>query len=153
MKSPIQVSPYLFNHIIIKFQDILDPTTDVWLGHHTTPWFVIAQQRVLHGMFQHIWPCPYRFDPVFINLKAKPEWYNNIVPLGKVPALLVDHNIVYESLIIADFLDEKFSQRPLHSKDPLRKAKDRILIDGFGKVRYLRLTESHLHILYEMEGD
>ncbi|XP_054274863.1 pyrimidodiazepine synthase-like [Macrosteles quadrilineatus] len=74
------------------------------------------------------------FDPVFINLKAKPEWYTSTVPSGKVPALLIDGQSVYESLIIADFLDEKFPERPLHSRDPLQKAKDRILIESFGKV-------------------
>uniref|UniRef100_A0A1B6M7Z1 GST N-terminal domain-containing protein n=1 Tax=Graphocephala atropunctata TaxID=36148 RepID=A0A1B6M7Z1_9HEMI len=74
------------------------------------------------------------YDPVFINLRSKPDWYTNTVPSGKVPALLVDSQIVSDSLIITDYLDEKYSQRPLHSKDPLQKAKDRILIENFGKV-------------------
>jgi len=74
------------------------------------------------------------FDPVFINLKAKPEWYPEKVPSGKVPALVINGQNVYESLIVADFVDEKFPERPLHSRDPLQKAKDRILIEAFGKV-------------------
>lgn len=73
-------------------------------------------------------------DVVNINLKNKPEWYLEKFPLGKVPALYVDGVNLYESLIIADYLDEKYPQRPLFPKDPLRKALDRILIEGFSRV-------------------
>lgn len=69
-------------------------------------------------------------------MKNKPEWYLERFPLGKVPALYVDAVNLYESLIIADYLDEKYPQRPLLPKDPLRKALDRILIEGFSKVSY-----------------
>ncbi|CAH1390408.1 unnamed protein product [Nezara viridula] len=73
-------------------------------------------------------------DVVNINLKNKPEWYLEKFPLGKVPALYVDGVNIYESLIIADYIDEKYPQRPLYPKDPLRKALDRILIEGFSRV-------------------
>lgn len=57
--------------------------------------------------------------------------------MGKVPALeLEDGTVLYESTIIADYLDEKFSQNHLHPKDPLQKAKDRILVEQFTKVKY-----------------
>lgn len=36
-----------------------------------------------------------------------------------------------ESLIICDYLDEKYPEIPLHSSDPLQKARDRILIERF----------------------
>uniref|UniRef100_A0A1B6MTK7 Glutathione transferase n=1 Tax=Graphocephala atropunctata TaxID=36148 RepID=A0A1B6MTK7_9HEMI len=73
-------------------------------------------------------------DNVWINLKTKPDWYLKKIPSTKVPGLLIDGQALYESLIIADYLDEKFPDRPLHSNDPLKKAKDRILIENFGKV-------------------
>jgi glutathione S-transferase len=41
---------------------------------------------------------------------------------------------IFESLIIADYLDEKYPQRPLHAKDPMQKAKDRIMVEQFSKV-------------------
>lgn len=73
-------------------------------------------------------------DVVYINLTNKPEWYLEKFPLGKVPALIVDGEDLYESLIISDFLDEKYPARPLHPKDPMKKAKDRIFVEGFSKV-------------------
>lgn len=85
----------------------------------------------------------FRYDPVFINLKAKPEWYTDKIPTGKVPAILVDGQSIYDSLIISEFLDEKYPQRPLHSKDPLQKAKDKLLIEGFGKVSCLDVYKNY----------
>lgn len=77
---------------------------------------------------------------VYINLASKPEWLYDKSPLGKVPALeLESGDVLYESLIICDYLDEKYSQNRLHSSDPLQKAKDKLLIDQFSKVRQ-RLT-------------
>ena len=77
-----------------------------------------------------------------INLKNKPEWYLDKCPLGKIPALFVDGVILYESLIIAEYLDEKYPQRPLFPRDPLQKAQDRIIIDGCYRVRSTYIPES-----------
>lgn len=70
-----------------------------------------------------------------VNLTEKPEWLYEKSPLGKVPTLeLESGDCIYESMIIADYLDEKYPQRPLYPKDPLKKAKDKLLIDQFNKV-------------------
>ncbi|XP_071447002.1 pyrimidodiazepine synthase-like [Hetaerina americana] len=74
------------------------------------------------------------YDVVNINLTEKPDWLLDRSPLGKVPALEVDGTTIYESLIIADFLDEKYPQRPLLPKDPMQKAKDKILMEQFNMV-------------------
>ncbi|KAG8235616.1 hypothetical protein J437_LFUL014874 [Ladona fulva] len=71
------------------------------------------------------------YDIVNINLTEKPEWLLEKSPLGKVPALEIDGQTIYESLIVSDFLDEKFPQRPLLPKDPMQKAKDKILVEQF----------------------
>ena len=42
--------------------------------------------------------------------------------------------ILYESAICNDFLDEKFPDHPLNPKDPYRKARQRILLERWGKV-------------------
>lgn len=72
----------------------------------------------------------------FIHLKVKPEWYTQKSPLGKVPALELPSypgEPLIESLIICDYLDEKYPENPLHSEDPLQRAKDRILIERFNE--------------------
>ncbi|GLV33777.1 sepia [Carabus blaptoides fortunei] len=75
------------------------------------------------------------YDSVFINLTYKPEWLLEKNPVGKVPLLELDNGqYLYESLIVSDYLDEKYPQRPLYPKDPFRKAKDRLLIEQFGAV-------------------
>jgi len=73
---------------------------------------------------------------VWINLKEKPEWLLEKSPGGKVPSVEIDDGrIVYESLIIADYFDDAFAEPNLHSKDPVSKAVDRILVEGWGKVK------------------
>ena len=70
-------------------------------------------------------------------MKDKPEWLFEKNPLGKVPAIeLVSGEIIYESLIIADYLDETYPQISLHNKNPVQKARDRIFIESFSKVQY-----------------
>ncbi|XP_030385343.1 pyrimidodiazepine synthase [Scaptodrosophila lebanonensis] len=75
---------------------------------------------------------------IYINLTEKPEWLVEVSPLTKVPALeLVSEPgqpTLIESLIIAEYLDEKYPQNPLLPKDPLRRALDKILIERFGAV-------------------
>jgi glutathione S-transferase len=74
-------------------------------------------------------------DVVNIKLSDKPDWYFQRNPLGKVPAIETESgDCIYESLIIADYLDEKYPQRPLQPKDPMQKAKDKIMLEHFSKV-------------------
>ncbi|KAJ8978949.1 hypothetical protein NQ317_009345 [Molorchus minor] len=75
------------------------------------------------------------YDVVNINLSNKPDWLYDKNPLGKIPALEVETgDVLYESLIIADYLDERYHQHLLHPKDPLQKAKDKLLIEQFNRV-------------------
>lgn len=76
----------------------------------------------------------YSHDTVFINLSDKPEWYLNIFPTGKVPALIYDGQFLSESLLLVDFLDEQFPEPPLWNNSPLRKIQDKMFIESFGKV-------------------
>ncbi len=64
----------------------------------------------------------------FIDLDTPPEWFNPISPLGKVPVLLVDHEAIFESLIIIEYLDE-ISPGSLHPDNALLKAKHRSWIE------------------------
>lgn len=56
-------------------------------------------------------------------------------PLGKVPCLeLETGETLYESLIIAEYLDENYPDHKLYPSDPLAKAKDKLLIERFNEV-------------------
>lgn len=57
-----------------------------------------------------------------IDLKNKPEWFLKVSPLGKVPCLKVDEEILFESAVINEFLDEITGGEFL-PKTPLEKAK------------------------------
>ncbi|XP_015586092.1 pyrimidodiazepine synthase [Cephus cinctus] len=75
------------------------------------------------------------YDVVYVNLTRKPEWLLEKNELGKVPCLEFESGeILYESLIIADYLDEAYPQNGLHPTDPMAKAKDRLLIERFNTV-------------------
>jgi len=74
------------------------------------------------------------YHTAYINLKNKPEWLTQKSPLGKVPALempSVKGDPLIESLIISDYLDDQYPQNPLNAKDPLQRARDRVLIERF----------------------
>ena len=72
----------------------------------------------------------YEIVPVDLRKQEqkKPE-YLNLNPYGKVPVLIDDSTVLYESLIINEYLNEKYPDPPLLPKDPAGKAKARILID------------------------
>ncbi|XP_018801591.1 PREDICTED: pyrimidodiazepine synthase-like isoform X2 [Bactrocera latifrons] len=78
------------------------------------------------------------YHTIYINLTEKPEWLTEVSPLGKVPALQLPKEegnpSLIESLIIAEYLDEKYPEVPLFPKDPLKKAQDKILIERFNAV-------------------
>lgn len=72
------------------------------------------------------------YDIVPIDLRAQEQKtpdYLKMNPYGKVPVLTDDATVLYESLIINEYLDEKYPSPPLMPKDPAKKAKARILID------------------------
>lgn len=87
------------------------------------------------------------YHVAFINLDSKPEWLERVSPLLKVPALEIPgvSGSLIESLIIAEFLDEKYPQNPLFPKDPLQKARDKILIERFNDFMgpYYRILMNH----------
>lgn len=60
----------------------------------------------------------------YIDLSNKPAWFLEISPLGKVPVLLVDDEVLFESAVICEYLDE-ITPGSLHPADPLTKAKHR----------------------------
>lgn len=64
----------------------------------------------------------------YIDLADKPDWFRSISPLGKVPLLKVNGEVLFESAVICEFLDE-ITPGSLHPIDPLVKAKHRAWIE------------------------
>ena len=69
------------------------------------------------------------FQLTEIDLENKPDWFTAISPYGKVPVIKHGNNIVWESTIINEYLDEVFTQKPLMPTDAGKRAIARIWID------------------------
>lgn len=64
----------------------------------------------------------------FIDLGRKPDWFLAISPLGKVPVLLVDGEPLFESGVIAEYLDE-ISDGSMLPAEPFARARSRAWIE------------------------
>jgi glutathione S-transferase len=70
------------------------------------------------------------FEKIYIDLQAKPDWFLKISPLGKVPLLKVPQAdgteaILFESSVIAEYIDESQPGPRLHPEDALTRARHR----------------------------
>lgn len=67
---------------------------------------------------------------LWIDLFDKPKWLFEMSPSGKVPLLEVDGEILAESNVINEFLEEVFLQPNLHPGSPVRRAFQRMWIEA-----------------------
>jgi glutathione S-transferase len=63
----------------------------------------------------------------YINLMSPPDWFKKISPLGQVPLLKVDDDVIFESAVINEFIND-ISTTSLYPEDNLKKAKNRAWI-------------------------
>jgi len=73
------------------------------------------------------------FKITYIDLANKPDWFLKISPLGKVPVVRYGDDILFESAVINEFIDE-ITPDSLMPSDPLKKAKDRSWIEYSSQV-------------------
>lgn len=79
------------------------------ISHHLCP-FV---QRAAIALNEQEVP----FERRYIDLANKPGWFLQLSPLGKVPVLVVDDdNVLFESSVIAQYIDEITGQNLLSSE-------------------------------------
>ena len=74
------------------------------------------------------------FASVFVDLfkgATKAEEYLKLNPFGRVPVLIDGETVLYESTVINEYLEEKFSNPPLLPKDPVKRAKARMMDEAF----------------------
>jgi len=62
------------------------------------------------------------YEKEVIDLQHKPDWFLKDAPTSKVPLIYVDDKILFESIVICEYLEELFPQNPLHPQDPHAKA-------------------------------
>lgn len=64
-----------------------------------------------------------------IDLLDIPDWYYDISPTGKVPLLKRGDDVVWESTVINEFLEDTYLETPLLPNDPVERAHARIWIE------------------------
>jgi glutathione S-transferase len=68
------------------------------------------------------------FERINVDLANKPDWFKAISPLGKVPLLKVGEDVIFESGVIVEYLED--TQSPaLHPVDPLQRARHRAFME------------------------
>lgn len=81
-----------------------------------------------------------KYERVFVDLRKKEqkrEEFLRLNPYGKVPVLLDNGDVIYESSVINEYINEKYPNPPLMPSDLTERARARILVD---------FCESHFHI-------
>ncbi len=84
---------------------------------------------------------PYEIE--YIDLNNKPEWFMQLSPLGKVPILIVEDTVIFESAPINEYLDETAPGRKLQPSDPLQRAHNRAWIEFTSTVLVTRNQMQH----------
>src|SRR5512138_501877 len=90
----------------------------------------------------HAWACPYcmrvrialaekglAYTEREIDLAAKPPELARLNPANGVPVLVADGAAIPESIVILQYLEDRFPQRPLLPADALGRARARLLYD------------------------
>ncbi|CAL1577551.1 unnamed protein product [Knipowitschia caucasica] len=76
-----------------------------------------------------------KHETINISLKDKPDWFLEKNPLGLVPTLETEAGeVLYESPITCDYLDEVYPQNKLLPQSPFEKAQQKMMLEHFSKV-------------------
>ena len=74
-------------------------------------------------------------EVININLKNKPDWFFEKNPFGLVPVLETSKGqLICESPITCEYLDEAFPGKKLMPSDPYERAVQKMLLEQFSKV-------------------
>lgn len=100
-----------------------EPTPALRLvSHHLCPYVQRAVIALTEKGVAH--------ERAYIDLAAKPEWFDALSPLGKVPLLLVgEGTALFESAVICEYLEETAPGVRLHPHAPLERARHRAWIE------------------------
>ncbi len=62
-----------------------------------------VQQVAIALSYKHI-----KFEIEYVDLADPPEWFLKISPLKKVPILLVEKHVLFDSVAINEFIEDKY---------------------------------------------
>ena len=82
----------------------------------------------------------YRHEVVNVNLKFKPDWFFARHPFGLVPILEHNDDVVCESAVCDDYLDEVYPDPPLYPRDVREKTRHKMIMSMFERVSLHRDT-------------
>lgn len=90
------------------------------ISHHLCPYvqravIVLSEKAIPHRR-------------TYIDLAEKPDWFRALSPLGRVPVLETGGRVLFESQVIAEYLDEA-TPGSLHPADSLERARHRAWIE------------------------
>jgi glutathione S-transferase len=102
-------------------QSAQKPQAPLTLASHTLCPYV---QRAVIALTEKGVP----FERKDVDLSNKPDWFKKISPLGKTPVLVVGEQPIFESAVIAEYLEET-APNPLHPQDALSRADHRAWIE------------------------
>jgi glutathione S-transferase len=74
------------------------------------------------------------YEPVAIDLSARPAWIYEKNPLGRVPVLEEGAFVLPESAVIDEYLDERYPDPPLLPRDPAARALARLHVERFDRL-------------------
>lgn len=81
-----------------------------------------------------------QYERTYIDLAAKPAWFAQLSPLGKVPVLRVGDEALFETAVICEYIEDVAPEHPMWSSGPLNRARERawaefasaVITDVFG---------------------
>lgn len=79
-----------------------------------------------------LWEKDLEFETVVVDLKAgeqKTPEFLKLNPYGKVPVLIDDETVVYDSTIINEYIEDEYPEPPLLPRDSSLRARARLLED------------------------
>jgi glutathione S-transferase len=71
------------------------------------------------------------YDVVEVDLDDRPSWIYDKNPTGRVPVLEEDTLVLPESVVIMEYLDERYPEPPLLPLDPAARALERWRVHRF----------------------
>ena len=90
------------------------------ISHKTCPFVQRAVITLKHKQID--------YDITYIDLAEPPDWFIELSPLKKVPVLKVDDEVLFESAVINEYLDD-ITGGELQPGDSLARAKNRAWVE------------------------